>query len=123
MPSLMSNSNSEEEETPRLGDQHVRWDQQRESEANKGRFRLNRISMARQLERFRLRPNLIGTSRSKTDFDTTTEPNEPTNVPKEQPNQEQASEVQERNGQDQQGQTAKTWVQPDDQLSRNDGEE
>ncbi|KNC87530.1 hypothetical protein SARC_00354 [Sphaeroforma arctica JP610] len=114
MPSLMSNSNSEEEETPRLSDQHVRWDQQRESEATNGRFRLNRTSMAKQLERFRLRPNLTETSRSKTDFDTTTAPKEPTNEPKEQPNQEQALEVQEIKGQGQQGQTAKTRVQPDD---------
>ncbi|KNC80680.1 hypothetical protein SARC_06969 [Sphaeroforma arctica JP610] len=123
MPSLMSNSNSEEEETPRLSDQHVRLDQQREYKANNGRFRLNRISMARQLERFRLRPNLTGTSRSKTDFDATTAPKEPTNEPKEQPNQEQALEVQERNVQDRQGKPAKARVQPDDQLSRNDREE
>ncbi|KNC85402.1 hypothetical protein SARC_02401 [Sphaeroforma arctica JP610] len=126
IPSLMSNSGSEAEETPRPNDQHVRWDQQRESEVNNRRFRLNRISMARQLERFRLPrqvPNFTWTSRTEAGINTTTEPKEPKIEPKEQPKKKKASEVQERNEQDQKGQMAKPRVQPDDQLSRNDCEE
>ncbi|KNC87569.1 hypothetical protein SARC_00334 [Sphaeroforma arctica JP610] len=85
MPSLMSNSGSESEETPRPNDQHVRWNQQMESEVNNGRFS-NRINMARQLERFRLPrqvPNFTGTSRTEAGIDTTTEPKEPSTEPKE----------------------------------------
>ncbi|KNC80523.1 hypothetical protein SARC_07116 [Sphaeroforma arctica JP610] len=124
LPSLMSSSGSEKEETPRPNDQHDRWNQQKESEVNNGRFRLNRISMARQLERFRLPrqvSNFTVAPRTEANNDTTTELKEPTTEPKKQSNQEQTSEVQERNEQDKKGQTAKTRVQPDDQLSRNDG--
>ncbi|KNC80860.1 hypothetical protein SARC_06787, partial [Sphaeroforma arctica JP610] len=96
MPSLMSSSGSEEEETPRPNDQHDRWNQQKESEGNNGRFRLNRISMARQLERFRLPrqvSNFTVAPRTEANNDTTTKPKKPTTEPKKQSNQEQTSEV------------------------------
>ncbi|KNC76433.1 hypothetical protein SARC_11067 [Sphaeroforma arctica JP610] len=68
MPPFLSNSSSEVEGESRANSQNDRWEPPRSSEVNRSSFRINRINMARHIERFRLSMRLtndIWTTRTK----------------------------------------------------------